>query len=75
MKKIKEFISSQLLGIVGAIVGAVGGYVYWLKVGCADGTCAITSSPFNSTIYGLIMGYLIFSMFKSKKVKKDENKC
>lgn len=75
MKKIKEFISSQLLGIVGAIVGAVGGYVYWLEVGCADDSCAIISSPFNSTIYGLIMGYLIFSMFKRKKIKKDENKC
>jgi hypothetical protein len=31
-------------------------------VGCSSGTCMITSKPFNSTIYGAIMGYLLFDL-------------
>lgn len=54
---------------IGIVVGAVLGYFYYLYVGCASGTCAITSNPVNSTIYGAMMGGLVFNMFikESKK--------
>ncbi len=58
------------LEIIGGLLGAIGGYAYYHFVGCASGTCSITSSPINSTIYGVIMGALLFSMFK-KQPKKD----
>ena len=28
--------------LLGAALGALGGYLYWYFVGCADGTCPIT---------------------------------
>lgn len=50
-------------------MGAFGGYLYYRLVGCESGACAITSSPINSTIYGMLLGGLLFNMFK--KEKKD----
>ena len=41
--------------LLGAALGALGGYLYWYFVGCADGTCPITSSPLNSTLWGAVM--------------------
>lgn len=51
----------------GMLIGAVGGYLYWQQVGCVSGTCSITSSPVNSSLYGGMMGGLLFSMFKKEK--------
>ncbi|PKP33831.1 MAG: hypothetical protein CVU00_09685 [Bacteroidetes bacterium HGW-Bacteroidetes-17] len=55
------------LSILGIIVGIVGGYLYYLKVGCIDGTCAITSNPWMSVLWGGALGYLLFDMFNKKK--------
>jgi C4-dicarboxylate transporter len=48
---------------IGIAIGAIAGYAYYFYVGCASGTCAITSKPLNSTLYGALMGGLIFNMF------------
>jgi hypothetical protein len=64
MERIKLFLKDNLLVIIGGIGGGVGGYLYWLKIGCTSGSCPITSSPLMSTIWGIIMGGLILSMFK-----------
>lgn len=48
---------------IGVIVGAILGYAYYHFVGCASGTCMITSKPINSTLYGGLMGGLFFNMF------------
>ncbi|MFA7272675.1 MAG: DUF6132 family protein [Crocinitomicaceae bacterium] len=53
--------------IIGIILGAVGGYLYYHFIGCSSGTCAITSKPLNSTLYGAMMGGLLFSIFKKEK--------
>jgi len=63
--------------MIGAVVGALAGYVYWQQVGCVTGTCAITSKPLNSTLYGALMGALLFSLFKKenkKQITKEEEK-
>ncbi len=65
----KKFILKNLLTIIGITVGTISGFLYWKYVGCASGTCAITSKPLNSSLYGAIMGGLLFSMFQ-----KDNNK-
>ncbi|MBL0018556.1 MAG: hypothetical protein IPP17_19495 [Bacteroidetes bacterium] len=52
--------------LVGVALGAVGGYLYYHFVGCASGSCAITSSPVNSTLYGAVMGGLLLSIFRTK---------
>jgi len=48
---------------IGIAIGALAGYAYYFYVGCASGTCAITSKPLNSTLYGAVMGGLLFNMF------------
>lgn len=60
----KKFVKDHLLTIIGVALGAVAGYLYWQQVGCSSGTCPITSKPFNSSIYGSVMGGLLFSLFK-----------
>jgi hypothetical protein len=65
----KKWISKNVLYIAGAIVGAIAGYMYWSFVGCSSGTCTITSKPLNSTLYGALMGGLLFGIFQ-----KDKNK-
>lgn len=52
-----------ILTTVGIVIGAIGGYAYYYFVGCASGTCAITSKPLNSTLYGSLMGGLLFNIF------------
>lgn len=53
----------KMIGIL-AMLGALAGYAYYYFVGCADGTCAITSNPVNSTLYGVLMGGLLGDMFR-----------
>jgi len=60
-----------MLSMIGLVIGAIGGYIYYVKVGCVSGTCAITSNPWMSTAWGAAFGYLIFDMFKRKKNSKD----
>ncbi len=62
-----RFILKHKLIILGVIMGAIGGYAYYHYIGCANGTCSITSKPVNSTLYGALMGGLLFSIFKNKK--------
>lgn len=57
--------------VLGIVVGAVGGYLYWYYVGCVSGSCAITSSPVNSSLYGGLLGGLFINSFKPSK--KEEN--
>jgi hypothetical protein len=59
-----------IITAVGVIVGAIAGYAYYHYVGCVSGTCAITSKPLNSTLYGALMGGLLFNLF----VKENKNK-
>lgn len=56
--------------LVGLLAGAIAGYAYWFYVGCASGTCAITSKPLNSMLYVAMMGALIPGLFNNKKTKK-----
>jgi hypothetical protein len=47
------------------MLGAVGGFLYYNFIGC-NGSCAITSSPVNSTLYGAFVG-LILTDWKTVK--------
>lgn len=68
--KVLKFIS--LTAIIGIVIGAIGGYVYYVKVGCVSGTCPITSNPYMSMLWGAAMGYLIGDMFTKKGVMSKE---
>lgn len=40
-------------------LGAVLGYGYHRLIGCRSGACPITASPYTSTLYGAMMGFLM----------------
>jgi hypothetical protein len=42
-----------------AALGAGAGFAYYTFIGCASGTCPITSNPYISTAYGAAVGILL----------------
>lgn len=60
----KQNTKKIIMLALGAVLGALAGYAYWYYVGCMSGSCSITSSPINSSLYGGIMGALLLSFFK-----------
>jgi hypothetical protein len=59
-----------LLTVVAVLVGAAGGYAYYHFVGCATGTCPITSNPYISTGYGALLGFVLAG---SRKKQSDKS--
>ncbi len=64
-----KFILNNKIIFIGIAIGAFGGYLYYQYIGCSSGTCPITSKPLNSTVYGALLGGLLFSGFKKEKPK------
>jgi len=64
-KKITDLLSPGALA--GIIAGGVAGYLYYYFIGCRSGSCPINSNPYISTIYGMILGYLVGDIFKKRK--------
>ncbi|RAR49011.1 DUF6132 family protein [Flavobacterium lacus] len=56
---------------IGVVIGLILGYAYYHYIGCLSGTCAITSKPLNSTLYGGLMGGLLFNLFVTSPKKKE----
>ncbi len=60
-----------IIALIGVVIGAVSGYAYYYFVGCASGTCSITSKPINSTIYGAVLGGLLLNSIADFQKKKS----
>ena len=52
-------------------VGAILGFAYYYYIGCASGTCAITSNPYISTAYGAMIGLIFVWPEKEKKTGSE----
>ncbi len=65
------FIQKKTWSFVGILVGLAAGYLYYHFIGCNSGSCSITSSPVNSSLYGAFFGWVVFDMFN--KPQKDDN--
>lgn len=66
--------SSKLLWqrrVVFGFAGAIGGFAYYHFIGCASGTCPISSNPYMSTAYGTLIGILVPSSKKSVENVSD----
>lgn len=55
--------------VIGVLLGGAAGYLYYAEIGCLSGTCPITSKPLNSTLYGGVVGGLLFHTFVKQKKK------
>lgn len=64
-------MNKYLKSLIGAATGAIAGYVYFYFYGC-NGTCAITSSGFISSLYGALAGFIAFFPFKKKNLIKSK---
>ena len=64
----KNWIKKNKLYFLGAVIGALAGFLYWKYVGCLTGTCSITASPLNSTIYFAIFGSILFGLITKQSV-------
>ena len=64
MLSMKKWLLNNKLTVVGVILGAIGGYLYYYFIGCTSGTCGITSSPINSTLYFSVLGGLVMNIIK-----------
>lgn len=60
-KTIKQFFKSWFFWkpFLGIILGGTAGFLYYYFVGCASGTCPITSNPYISVIWGGFFGFFL----------------
>lgn len=56
-----DFFQKHKLTILGALLGTIGGYIYWYFWGCLDG-CTIKSVWWRMSLWGALMGGLLASM-------------
>ncbi len=70
---ILTFIKKHWHKAAGIGIGAIGGYLYYHYVGCVSGSCPLTSNPWSMTIYGAVMGMLLFDMIGAKAKHKSNN--
>jgi hypothetical protein len=66
-------IKINFITIIGLGIGIIGGFLYWKFVGCASGTCPLTSSWKIMLAYGAVMGGLLGNMIQGY-IKKPVTK-
>jgi len=59
----KNWTLKNKLIVIGVVLGGIGGYAWYHFIGCANGTCLISSKPLNSTLYFGLIGGLFMSIF------------
>jgi len=62
-KSFKELMTSSYFWrpFLGIMIGGIGGFLYYHFIGCASGSCAITSNPYLSTLGGSFLGLFVFN--------------
>ena len=67
LNTIKSIRNGIKITVIGVVFGGIAGFLYYSFVGCSSGSCMITSNPYISTLYGMLMGGLIADSFRIKK--------
>jgi phage shock protein E len=57
--------------ILPVVLGAACGYAYYHYVGCASGTCPLTSNPYVTTVYGSVVGAMFIPRTKGREQKEE----
>jgi gas vesicle protein len=50
--------------IVGVMIGGALGFANYRFIGCKTGACPLSANPWISTLYGMLIGGMIGSVFK-----------
>jgi hypothetical protein len=69
-----SFIKKYLPEIIGALIGAAGGFFYWKYVGCVSGTCTIKSNWYLMIPWAAVLGFLAGSIAGDIIRKKGKQK-
>jgi len=67
----KKIVLKYKQELIGASVGAGLGLGYWFFIGCSSGSCAITSNPIFSSLYGAIIGWFLTGIITTKEKNKE----
>ena len=59
--------------VLPVVLGMLGGFLYYTYIGC-NGSCAITSSPVNSTVYGALVGLILTDWKTVKSLFKNPSR-
>jgi len=71
IKNMNTFRKKLIFRISLTILGGLGGFLYWKYVGCASGACPLQSKWYITSLYGLVIGYLVSGLFITDKIKKN----
>lgn len=74
---IRAKANKHILKIILVPIGGLAGFLYWRFVGCESGTCPIKSVWYWSTLYGIIIAYLLADLvadFIRRRKEKQERK-
>lgn len=64
---------SLMMRLAGVILGGFLGWLYYAKVGCVTGHCAIWANPWIATGYGGLLGFIVAGIIPLKKKKQSES--
>jgi len=69
----KKWMEKNKFALIMLIPGSIGGYMYWYFIGCTTGTCPITSNPYGSILYGIILGFVLGNLIDERRQKKSKS--
>ena len=61
LTKLRGFIKSWKFWkpFLAVAIGGISGFLYYYFVGCKSGSCAITSNPYMSMLWGGLLGFFL----------------
>lgn len=66
MRSLFMFLKVNWLYFMGAVLGGLGGYIHWSKVGCLTGSCPLKATPDFIVVWGAILGIFIVALIKRR---------
>jgi len=59
VESLKIFFRSRAFWkpFIAFVIGGLAGFLYYYFIGCNSGTCAMTSNPYSSILFGGFLGF------------------
>lgn len=74
MEKFRTLVNKYRRFFLPVLLGGIAGYLYYRFVGCTDGGCMISSNPWISTSYGILLGALLADALHGSSRKTQKTK-